>query len=221
MAATKKELKNLFVVMLLLTILFIITSYFAKKYAGEIEHLIGTGLGGMLIYVALNIIEVIIAPINMLPAIAIASTLWGWITAALLTIIGWTIGAYLAFGIARKYGTRLIGKIIRLEKLHALEKKIPTTNLFWSIVLLRITLPADLLSYALGLFSKIHTRTYITATALGVTPLAVALAYMGSLALRYQIIGFIAAGIIFVAGIILYFNMKMFRERKKERRQHT
>jgi len=214
--STKQKLRSV-LVLLFIIITFIITSYFTNRYFEQIQQLIGTGIIGMLIYVLLNIFEVVIAPINILPAIAIASVLWGWFTAAILTIIGWTIGAYIAFSLARRFGVPLITRFIKLDKLHEYEKKVDEDHIFWSIIVLRIVLPADLLSYALGLFSKIKTRKYILATAIGVTPLAFILSYLGSLPIEYQLIGFLSVALILVTGILARKRVRHTIEKIKEK----
>jgi len=209
----KSNITHSVIALFLVILIFILASYFTNKYSVEIEQLIGGGFVGMLIYVTLNIIEVIIAPVNILPAIAIASNIWGWFITGILTTLGWTIGAFGAFVIARKWGAPLINRFLSLGRLHDLEKRINPKNVFWSIVLARIVMPADLLSYALGLFSKIDTKKYVLATAIGVTPLAFILAYMGSLPLELQIIGFIAIGILLVTGIIIRSKIKKIQRK--------
>jgi uncharacterized membrane protein YdjX (TVP38/TMEM64 family) len=72
-----------------------------------------------------------------------------------------------------------------------------------SIIFLRMIGPIDILSYALGLFSKIKTRDYMVATVIGLTPMAFALAYVGSVSFYQQVIIATAAGIIFLAGWII------------------
>jgi len=71
-----------------------------------------------------------------------------------------------------------------------LEKKIPKENLFLGIIFLRMVIPVDILSYALGLFSKIKTRDYLLATIIGVSPFAFIFAYLGRMPFYYQIFVF-------------------------------
>lgn len=142
------------------------------------EIVINSGSLGMIFYVFITAIAVVIAPISTFPLIPIASIAWGFVISAILSIAGWTIGAQIAFMIARRFGKPLVQKFISLEKLEAFEKRIPEKNLFWSIVLLRMTVPVDLLSYALGLFSKISYSKYFWATIIGVTPFAFIFSYI-------------------------------------------
>ena len=210
----KEKIKSLIASFVIVST-FIIASYYTNIYFEEIEQLIGDSVGGMLVYVIINIIDVILAPVSLIAVIGVASNIWGWIISALLTIIGWTLGGYIAFKITRKFGVPLIDKFIKLEKLHEIEKKVDSNHLFWSIVILRIIIPADLLSYALGLFSGISTKKYILATIIGVTPLGVTLAYLGSMPFEFQIIGFITVGVIIVTGIIVRSKFNKHKETNK------
>lgn len=157
---------------------------------------------GMIIYVIISIIAIVIAPVSALPLMPVASNLWNPPIAAILSIIGWTIGSLIAFIISRKYGINLIKRFIPLNKIYKLEKIIPKENIFWSVVFLRITIPVDILSYALGLFSKMKTREYLLATIIGITPFAFIFAYLGKMPFQYQILALILALITILIGII-------------------
>src|SRR3989344_5875171 len=150
--------------------LFVLCSYVVQKNIGGVQTLVSDGgKFSVLIYIGIVIVGVVIAPISAFPLLAIASNTWGWWYAGIYSIIGWTIGASIAFFIARHYGILLVKKFIPLKKIRALEKTIPTHNFFWWVVFLRMFLPVDVLSYALGLFSTMRFRSYFFATLIGVT----------------------------------------------------
>lgn len=180
--------------------LFLFASYLIQDNIDYLKGIIGVGLPSMLFYVSLTIIAVVIAPISATPLLPLASNLWGWFFAGVLSIIGWTIGAMIAFIVARKYGVFIIKKFIPLNKISKIEKRIPKKHVFWSIVLLRLVLPVDILSYALGLFSKIRLRLYFSATIVGLAPFAFVLAYLGVIRFEYQVLAFLAALIILLLG---------------------
>lgn len=168
--------------------LFVLASIAASRYENEIQLLVKDGgVFGMSAYVMITIIAVVVAPISTLPLMPLASMLWGWPIAGVLSIIGWAIGAQIAFSIARRFGKSFIEKIISVEKLKTIEERIPKRQLFWSVVFLRMTIPVDVLSYALGLFSQMKSSTYFFATLIGVTPFAFVFAYAGTIPILYQI----------------------------------
>ncbi|QQR65420.1 TVP38/TMEM64 family protein [Candidatus Kaiserbacteria bacterium] len=170
------------------------STYFAQIYSGELVLLVGEKrLLGIVAYTLVAVLTTVIAPLNSIPLMPIATNIWGPIITALASIVGWLIGALIAFGISRKYGRGLVEKIFSREKVDAFEKRVPQQNLFWSIVFLRMAVPVDMLSYILGLFSTISWTTYTFATLIGITPFAFVLAYTGMLPFRYQVMGMAVA----------------------------
>jgi|SRR3989344_2623079 len=193
-------------------VFFVVASYLVQDNLLEIKERIG-GVPGMGLYVFILIVAVVLAPVSALPLIPLVSPVYGWFVAGLLSIIGWTIGASIAFLLARRYGTGLVQKVVSLNKIKKFEKKIPQKNMFWSIVFLRMTIPVDILSYALGLFSSVSFGTYFFATLVGVTPFAFIFAYLGEMPVYYQITGLIAAGIIFLVGLVVMSKRKKHEEK--------
>jgi uncharacterized membrane protein YdjX (TVP38/TMEM64 family) len=116
-----------------------------------------------------------------------------------LSIIGWGIGAIIAFLLAQHYGKPLVQRFIPPDRLRAIERLIPQKNLFWSVIFLRMTVPVDVLSYALGLFTEMSLESYVTATIIGITPFALFIAYSGTLVPMYQLI---AMGVLLLVIII-------------------
>lgn len=210
------------IAILFIILLFFVVSYYIQKNIEYTKDLIGTGFFSVFIYILILIIAVVAAPINAFPLIPIASSIWGWFITGILNIIGWSIGSTIAFVLSRKYGSPLVQKFISLEEIAKYEKIIPQENIFWSIVFLRISIPVDILSYVLGLFSHIKFRDYLFATIIGVTPFAFIFAYVGTLDVRYQIIAFLIAIFILLVGYGIkkgynkYKLMKMLKEQLKE-----
>jgi len=192
---------------------FVFASYMIQRNLDFFNNLIGTGFFGMFMYVVVIAIAIVVAPVSALPLLPVVSHLWGWPLAAILSALGWSIGALIAFIIARKYGVGIVRKLIPVEKVHEFEKRIHKKHFFWSIVLLRMVFPVDIISYALGLFSKIKTKNYMIATVMGIFPQAFILAYLGRMPFQYQIIVFLVVVIILAIG----FFIKKAEEKVKQR----
>jgi uncharacterized membrane protein YdjX (TVP38/TMEM64 family) len=179
--------------------LFLAASYLTVQYADSFKGLIALqGRAGMFFYVLLSATAVVVAPISTLPLVPVASVLWGSFIAALLTIAGWTAGSFIAFVLSQRYGRPLVARAISMERIDRLSSLIPERNLFWSVVFLRIVLPVEVVSYAVGLFTKMHLGSYVGATVLGITPFAFGFAYAVKLPMKYQ---FVAA----VFGLIILY----------------
>jgi uncharacterized membrane protein YdjX (TVP38/TMEM64 family) len=144
---------------------------------------------GAMLYIALNIVDAVLAPGATLPLIPVAAHAWGPVPAAIVTTVGWTVGSLIAFLIARQWGYPIVKKLTSMERLRQMKKYIPE-DLFWSIVVLRLFMPMDIMSYVLGLFTDIGWSRYVIATALGVAPMAFVLAYVGKLPNAYDYITF-------------------------------
>lgn len=200
-----KKIKGVIEVLIVIA-LFIGFSYLIQTNLDFFESIIGSGILGMLIYIFIEIIAIVVAPVTTLPLITVPSNLWGWVIAAILSIIGWTIGSVIAFVIARKYGVNIVKKFIPLKEINKLEKRVPHEHLFLSVVFLRMIIPIDILSYVLGLFSKMKLRTYALATFIGIMPFAFILAYLGGLPVQYQVIAFLLGVTIF--GIVYLIKRK-------------
>jgi uncharacterized membrane protein YdjX (TVP38/TMEM64 family) len=163
----------------------------------EQNPFLGAGL-----FIVLNILDAVIAPGATLPLIPVAAHAWGHFWAGLVTTAGWTAGSLIAFSIARRWGAPLVKKLTSMERLRQMKPYIPK-DVFWSIVFLRLVMPMDLLSYLLGLFTHISWGKYVAATALGVTPPAFLLAYLGKLPHAYDIIAFGIGAVVVVAYIMV------------------
>ena len=156
---------------------------------------------GVFLYVLLNIVDAVVAPGATLPLIPVAVHVWGHLPAALVTTAGWTAGSLVAFLIARRWGTPIVRRLTSIERLKRVKPYIPK-NLFWSVVAVRMVLPMDVISYALGLFTDMSWPTYVAATALGLTPSAFVLAYLGKKTHAYELIALLLACMIGIAIVV-------------------
>ena len=190
---TKSFLAAIFVIAL-----FILVSYYTRQNIEFLKELIGNDFRGILIYLLITVFAIVVAPVSMMPLIPIASNLYGVFYAAIINIIGWTIGSFIVFFICRKYGKNLIKKFVSFEKLYEWESRIPKEKVFLTLILLRMSVPVDILSYALSLLTKINFRTYALTTIIGVIPFSFVFSYLGTIPLVYQLAGFVLIGFVVV-----------------------
>lgn len=205
-------LKDIFAVLLII-LLFILSSLFIKQNLNLVSNAISKSFLGVLVYIIILAISIIFAPVSAIPLMPIAAAVWGWIFAAILAVIGWTLGSVIAFTIAKKYGKPLVQKLISLKRLEKTEKLIPEGNIFFLVVFLTAIMPLDGLSYVLGLFTKIRIKTYALATFIGLIPFCFIFSYLGTLPIIYQLIGFTLAVIVLMLMLIHLDN----KQRKKQK----
>mgnify|MGYP005625517889 CR=1 FL=1 len=212
-AETKKSSNNKVISIVWLTItaiLFIFISYLIQTNKELFTGWIVKGILGMVSYILLHITAIVIAPFSAFPLISLATGIWGWKIAAALTFIGWLLGSTFAFLIARKWGVPFVSKFISLKKIHHLQESLSEAAGFWNILFLRILLPGDYLSYALGLFTPISFRTYIIATTIGLLPFAISYSYLGTFNILYQ--GIFMAIVVAIFGTFLLFKKSFLKK---------
>lgn len=188
---------------LVIVIVFIIITYLVQTNLEFFENIIKKNIYGILVYLLIVVIAMVVAPISAIPLIPLMANIWGWKVTGVLNIVGWTIGAIIIFFLTRKYGVKIVRYIVSLKRIHSLEKKISEKNVFLTVLLLRMIIPVDILSYALGLFSKIRFWPYTIATVIGIIPGAFILSYVGTIGILFQIVIFLTLGIIILTAWIV------------------
>lgn len=189
----------------ILGLFFIAGAFFSQKFSGEIVRYLDFGAVGTLVYVLAGIAATVVASVSTVPLIPIAAALWGPFATAILSIVAWGTGSIIAFVIARKYGRPLVAKFADLEKIERYERALEGKYLFWNMVFLRLAVPVDILSYAIGLFASVSLRSYALATFIGITPFAFVFAYAARAPLLLQ------AGAGLLAGVAVYLGYRRVR----------
>lgn len=187
--------------LLLLIGFFVASSLLASHYQNVLIGLVDEGTApAMLLFLLIEILGVIVAPFNTVIFVPFGVAVWGPLMTAFLSLVGWTIGSLIAYQLARRYGRPLVRRFVSLRQVEDAARLLPQSNLFLSIIALRIVVPADLVSYALGLFTPMPWWSYAVATFLGYIPSAIAYAYGATIAPIYQVLlallltGFLALG---------------------------
>jgi len=155
---------------------------------------------GILVFVGTSVLAVLIPVLTNLPLVPLAVLAWGpWWTAVML-LSGWVVGAALAFALGR-HAQALIVRHFPAVKRHAdIDRLIHPRHRLWSLVLLRMTFPVDVLSHSLGLFSRSTTLTEnVVSTAVGAAPFALMFALFPTLSGTAQLVVFSASGLTFIA----------------------
>ena len=177
--------------------LFILASWLSHRYAPELSQLTLTGVYGELAYVLISLFGALVAGISSTPLIPLALAIWGAETTVVMTAVGWTLGSLAAFLLSRRFGEKLVCRIVNVCDLEDYQHRISSKGLFWKLLLARIFLPVDLLSYAIGLFTKMNIFSFITATFIGSAVFTVLAVYAAELSVPVQIFLGLAVILIF------------------------
>lgn len=190
-------------------------SFFWDAPVAFFERLIGENVFiGALVFVAVLFAATVIAPLTTLPLVPLMAPVLGPFLTALLSIIGWTLGAIVAFLIARHAGRPILSKFISLATLGKYEEYIPPHARFVTIFVLRMLVPVDVLSYALGLFSNVPLMEYTLATLFGVSWFAFAFSYLGDAAFEhnYLLFAILGGASLMVLGLSSWYVIQQVRK---------
>ena len=126
-----------------------------------------------------------------------------------LSALGWWIGSLLAFLLVRHVGRPVLQWFVSLEKLDALEKRIPRDVTFLGIVFIRMIFPVDVPSFALGLLKNLSFKSYAIASLIGIVPFAYFMVAMGGAVATGQWLQFLLL-LVFVS-MSIFFLQRMWR----------
>lgn len=129
------------------------------------------GLWGRIAFVAMVVIQVVVALIPGEPIELAAGYAFGVLEGSLLTLGGFLIGSWLVFALVRRFGVQLVevffsGKQIREMSFLKNPKK---TRVIAMILMVIPGTPKDFLSYFAGL-TKLTLREWLTIVAIGRIP---------------------------------------------------
>lgn len=172
----------------------------ARQFATPIQDMLSANARlGIVVFVVTSAVAVLMPMLTNLPLVPFAVLAWGPWWTALLLMLGWMVGATLSFTLGR-HARELILRYFPAVQRHAdIDRLIHPHHRMGSLVLLRMTFPVDVLSYALGLFSRSTTLTEsVLSTAIGAAPFALLFALLPTLSATAQLMVFGASTLVFV-----------------------
>ena len=179
-----KELNAL----ILTVVLFIAASLVARSYESELVSLLeGHGAEGIALYLVFILVTFVIAPIGgTLMTFPVVVVIWGPYVAALVTLVGWSLGTVLTYFLSRKYGRPLVERFVARASIERFGQALPKTT-FTSLVIAHAVFPGDFLGYVLGLVIRTPYWKYGLAAILGNIPYLIVLTFAASLNLVWQV----------------------------------
>lgn len=181
--------------------LFAAGVFAARHYAPQIQGLLADYAAvGMGIFLASSALAVLMPLLSNLPLVPAAVVAWGsWWTAGML-LLGWIVGAALAFMLGRHARAMTLRHFPSAQRHADIDRLIHPRHRLLSLVLLRMTFPVDVLSYSLGLFSRSTTLgENVLSTLLGAAPFALLFALLPTLSATTQLMIFATSVLAFLA----------------------
>lgn len=138
----------------------------------------GMGPLGPLVYMLLQALQGVVAPIPSNLVGIIGGFLFGW-WGVLWTTIGSTLGAWLVFWLSRRFGRRLVEKLVKKEALEKFDFVIgKRAGVILFLIFIIPGLPDDIVCYIAGL-TDIPIRKLLVIFVLGRLPAVVSNNYIG------------------------------------------
>ncbi len=184
--------------------LFVAGVALARWYAEPIEAALAAhGTAGVVVFVVTSAVAVLMPAMTNLPLVPLAVLAWGPWWTALLLLLGWSGGSALSFVLGRQARDLILRRFPSVQRHADIERLIHPRQRMASLVLLRMTFPVDVLSYALGLFSPRTTLAQNTlATVIGAAPFALLFALAPALPALAQLALFVGSALVFVAYLL-------------------
>ncbi len=172
------------------------------------QYVLDVGIWGPIAYIGIMVLAIVVSPIPSSPLAIFAGTIFGFWFGALWTMIGATLGAMVAFYLARVFGRPLVVKFVSEKKLREVEERFPEKHLAWGIFISRLfpTPFFDVVSYAAGL-TRVSARAFFIATMFGLVPLVFLFTYFGrvfggNLLGISTVVIFVTLALFVVAGVV-------------------
>jgi len=185
---------------LLTVVLFVALSQWSQQHAVLLQDLTTqAGFVGVLSYILIMAASIVFAPLGTAFLLPVAATSYGPFWAAIYSIVGWTIGSLGAFFIARHFGFKKYKETEFMRRIQSYEASVPRLQFYGLIILFRIALPVDGVSYALGFVSTISYPAFLMTTILGITPLAFVFTFATTLSATVQLTVGVSATLLFLS----------------------
>lgn len=183
-------------------LLFGVGLWLTRHYADPLRDALDTHAAlGVVVFFVSSVVAVLAPMLTNLPLMPLAVLVWGPAWAGAILLAGWIVGAALSFTLGRHARRLILQRFPSVQRHAGIDRLIDPGHPLRSLILLRMTFPVDVLSYALGLFSRRTTLAQnIVSTTLGAAPFAVLFALFPTLSDGAQLAVFAAS----VFGFVLY-----------------
>ncbi len=210
---SKKQIITTVIAITVFLLLAIIVSRPLLKIVGDheafAEYISSKKIAGVIIFSALNIVQVIFAIIPAGPFEIVAGYAFGIVRGTIICDIAVTIGSIFVFIMVRKLGTKFTSFLISFNKLQEVKFLQDVKKL--TLVLLLIFLipgsPKDVITYAAG-FTKIPFKNWIFVNVIGRIPgillTVISGSALGEKKYKIAIIMWSVTFILYIIGAIIY-----------------
>lgn|GEM_PF-2469803 len=181
----KKIFASLWPALLALGI-FVGMSVMVQLNIDALQSLIADSAWGMPLYVFSIMALVSIPFANSIALVPLASALWGWQVAGVLTLVAWLLSSIVVFEVVRRFGAGILRELVPPKKLKKILRFMESAGVP-GMILLRAFLSSDVSVYILALFTRITRLQFFLISVAGLAGPAFVYAYVGGLDVVWQI----------------------------------
>lgn len=167
------------------------------------------GVWGMVAYVAMLVVQVILAIIPGEPLEIVGGYAFGPVWGTVLCVLGATLGSIIVYMLVKHFGMKIVTLFFSKEKIESLKflKSSPKRNILFMIIFIIPGTPKDLLCYFIGL-TDIDFMTMLLICSLGRLPSIITSTVggdaLGTANYMWAIVVFVVTAIISIGGIAIY-----------------
>lgn len=193
-------------------LLFAAGLWLTREYAGPIRDALQMhAAAGVAVFVLTSAFAVVMPLATNLPLVPMATVAWGPGWTALALLAGWMLGSAASFALGRYARGWILARFPSVRRHADIDRLIHPRWRLASLVSLRMTFPVDVLSYALGLFSRSTTMgEVVLSTAIGAAPFAALFAWFPELPAALQVA--VLAGSVAVFALHLWWVLAAAKE---------
>jgi len=135
---------------------------------------------------------------------------WGELATLFLLLLGWFIGAIIAYFIGKTFGRDVVEYFIRSDKIDSYGNLISKEMGIFDVILIKLALPSEVPSFFLGIINYPFIK-YMLVVIVSELPFAVWAVYLGGAFVddnRLLFVGTLAAGVVFLSIVDRQYHKK-------------
>ena len=165
----------------------------------------------IIIFIILAALSAMLSPFSSIPFVSAGIIIWGNFMTISFLLIGWMIGAIVAYSIGYFSGYPLVNQFYFPEKIKYYKERISDKTGFLMVLFFRFAIPAEITGYALGII-RYHFGKYFLATFIAELPFAIIAGYASDALVAKKPVIFISLvtlAFLFIGLIFYLFNRKL------------
>jgi len=168
---------------------------------------------GVMFFVFLTALSSLLSPFSSIPFVPFSVAIFGGFPTIVFLMLGWMTGAIISYFLGVTVDKAFLQNLTSVEKINYYKDKISAHSHFYTIMVFRLALPAEITGYSLGIL-RYNFGKYLLAVFLSEIPFAVLAVFSSQAFLEKNFIIF-SGLVLLTAGLVLYL-LKVFKRKFSE-----